>query len=204
MGLSLFARLLTTERFRRRASAHVNEGFAVPQLYEFNLGPEDEPLLVTNARGGFLPTRRSRTGLARCGFSQIPLETEVELYQTLYSSLLQGAASRGWPKVCATVPEGIAAMEQAGGKACSVVVPYDFAQQMCGLGEAQVRERMSKAGVVARVGLTQVLALDIPAGTGLVTEAPSKLGVYVRVDDWLGLLFKSLSSSLVVIHGVAG
>lgn len=200
MGLSIFARLLITERFRTRASS--GAGFAIPHLYEFELADGSEPLLATNAKGSFLPTRRSRDGVARCGFSEVPLEEETNLLRKLHAVLLQTSHEYGWPQRCASVPEAVEAIEAVGGRPCSVVVPFGSALEVCGVSDADAKERMRTAGVVTRVGKTQVLAVPFEQGDALVADTPSSFGVYVRVEDRLGLLLKSLHRTVVVVHGV--
>jgi hypothetical protein len=168
MNLSILAHLLVTERHRQRAAPA--GGFSIPFMSEREVPPETEPLLVTNARGGFTQTRRSREGLARFGFSPCPLEGEPILLGRLYNALefMRGTSCK--PK--------------------NLVVSENLVSQFT---------TDESGGLVGSVDGIRVLSAKLPLGVALLFTNPSTLGVYVRIGDYLGLQFYNVRQNVAVI-----
>ena len=123
MNLSVLAYLLVTERHRQRAAPA--GGFSVPFMSEREVPPETEPLLVTNARGGFVQTRRSHEGVARFGFSACPLESEPILLGRLYDALASLSAASGWMNRFNTMAAAIDFMRASPCKPKNLVISED-------------------------------------------------------------------------------
>lgn len=167
--------------------------FVLPFLGEVGIQGQD-PLLVTNTRGGFVQSRSGQTGVARFGFTVCPQEEEHRLLGSLYAYLSE---AEGTPR-CMGVQSALDHLEGLGLKARGIVVSAADASAMLG-PDTSVLD-----GLAGTVGGMQVFVTDLPRGAGLVAVAPDQLGIYTRVLDHLGLLFQRVDQNLVVVCDVAG
>jgi len=188
MNLSILAHLLVTERYRQRAAP--SGGFSVPFMSEREVPQETEPLLVTNARGSFVPTRRSREGIARFGFSGCPLESESILLGRLYSALGVLSVESGWNNRFTTTNSAIEFMRASSSKPKNLVISDNLVSQFT---------TSSSEGLVGIVDGIQVLSAKLPLGGALLFTTPPNLGVYVRIGDYLGLQFYNVRQNITVI-----
>lgn len=190
--MPLFEHMLRAERFFPTQNARGD--FNIPVLGECDIPAGQDPLLATNARGQFVPTRTSKTGSARYGFSQCAIEDEAVLLGSLYRWLsTQSQATQR----CKDVPGAIMRLQVAGLEAQAIVLSAVDAALMLGVQET-VPE-----GLVGVVQGMNVLVADLHQGAALVMAAPERLGVYTRVEDYVGLLFYRIDQNMVVVDGVA-
>lgn len=192
-------RVLLTERVRQRAARL--GGFSVPAMNEVGMEAVNAPLLATNMKGTFLPTRPSKDGLARYGFSHVPVGTDDTLLVELHRVLLALSEQGGWDNRCKNVTEAVERMGGFGLEPKSVVVgPASLPGLLEGTSVEQAWQAM-KAG--EPVGTLQdevsVLLADLPGTAALVCAAPPLVGYYTRVGEHLGILLKRVNQTLVVV-----
>lgn len=192
MPFSIFEQMLLTERQRQRMGR--GGDFASPLMGEIELQKDCEPLLVTNARGTFVPTPLGRTGNARFGFSYCPIESEGRLFVRFYEHL---RTQQGWDLRCKDVPEAVARLQARSLEAKVLVVSSFHAARMVG-------KEAPMEGFVGVVDGMKVVTTAIPDGCALITVAPSRLGVYTRSGDYLGLLFQRVDQQVVVVDALVG
>jgi hypothetical protein len=188
VNLSVLAHLLVTERHRQRAAPA--GGFSVPFLSEREVPPEVEPMLVTDARGRFVPTRRSHEGLARFGFSACSLECEPILLGRLYDSMVSLSVEHGWNNQFSTMSDAIDFMRASPFKPKNLVISEDLVSQFT---------TDESGGLVGSIDGIRVLSAKLPLGAALLFTAPPALGVYVRIGDYLGLQIYNIRQSVAVV-----
>ncbi len=189
MNLSILSHLLVTERYRQRAAP--SGGFSVPFMSEREVPPETEPLLVTNARGGFVQTRRSREGLARFGFSAFPLDSEPLILGRLYEAFESASVTAGWSNRFDSLPAAIASMSASPAKPKNLVISEDLVSRF---------STDESGGLVGNFDGIKVLSAKLPMGGALLFTTPPVLGVYVRIGDHLGLQFYNIRQNVAVIR----
>lgn len=124
--LSLFSHLFQTERHRLKAS---EVGHSAPVIVEMEASAELSPLLVSNMRGNFLPSKVSRSGVLRYAFSSCPLEKEDEWFSALVRT-----TNLSWGPSCATLEDALVKMKAAGRDPKCVVAPSKIeVPEDCGL-----------------------------------------------------------------------
>jgi hypothetical protein len=190
---SIFGHLLRVEKFL--APKGKRGDFAAPLLGEVQLPKGQDPLYATNARGGFAVTRMSQTGAARFGFSLCPIDDELQLFRRFFDFIAAEARS---PIRCKGVQVAVDRLRGNGLEAKALVVSAFDATEMLGKSDVSLE---GPAGMVN--GMT-VLVADLPKGTAILTVAATRLGVYTRVGDHLGLLFQRVDQNVVVVDDVAG
>lgn len=200
MRVSALELILETERVRRQASITTGAGFAIPALLSHPVESSDAPFLATNARRTFLPVR-SKYGTVRLAFSECPLEDEGKLVAELYRVLWGISVQHEWPNRCSSVAQAVACMAALRLEPKSLVVSPSFLEDACGkpvtLKEAE--ELMMAQGYVAESEGVRVLAADLPEGSAILAAAPAIVGVYVRTDNWLGVLVRRIDRALVLV-----
>lgn len=190
--MPLFEHMLRAERYFPTQNARGD--FNTPVLGECDIPAGQDPLLATNARGQFMPTRTSKTGSARYGFSQCAIEDEAVLLGRLYRCL--STQSPTTPR-CSDVPQAIMRLHVGGLEAQAIVLSAVDAAVMLGVQETEPE------GLVGVVQGMNVLVADLPKGAALVMTAPARLGIYQRVEDYVGLLFYRIDQNMVVVDDVA-
>jgi hypothetical protein len=188
MNFSIFSYLLVAERLRPRADS--GAGFSIPALSERGVEDGLDPILVTNARKGFVVTRKNREGMARFGFSLCTLEEEPELLVTLVQQIVKMSIQGGWSNRFSSVGEAIDAMKASRFKPKNLVLPRG------------VISRFTDADGVqhGKVEGLQLLSTDLPEKCAiLVADAPA-LGVYTRVGDYIGLQLYNVDKTFAVIE----
>lgn len=199
----MLERLLVTERHRRRSNQSTLAGFAVPAMLDIPLEPSSEPLVATNAVGNLVLTRVSRTALrARYGFFECPAAAEQNLMPRIFSTLWGLSRNLGWENRCSSLSEATGKMRLP---PRSVVVPYSLVEQAS--GEALTRQDcdrlMTVQGHIADKNGQQILVANLEDGQALLAATPALLGVYTRIDDWLGLLLKQVDQTLYLVDSRA-
>lgn len=184
MVISVWDRLLVPERYRQRVFKKAG-GLSIPLMMELELEAKEDPLLVTNTRGVFVLSRRTKEGFGRYGFFECPLELESNLLQSLYLTLDTLSKTRGWASPATSVSEAIGRLIEPK----SIVLSRNLIPSICGNGftSDQVDTLMKTQGHIAVVNGMQVLAGNLPPGAAIVATQPKVLGVYTRVGDYLGL-----------------
>src|SRR5512141_2103696 len=109
MSFSIFSYLLVAERLRPRADS--GAGFSIPALSERGVTDGLDPILVTNARRGFVVTRKNREGMARFGFSPCTLEEEPALLESMIHQIVRLSVEGGWANRFGSVGEAIDSMK---------------------------------------------------------------------------------------------
>jgi hypothetical protein len=199
MPTTALERILTTERFRQRAAR--NGGFSTPSLGYVALEPNSVPILVTNARGSFALTRTNKEGFAPFGFTACSIADEGALLLELHRTLRSISVREGWNNRCKGIPEAVERLRNSGIEPKSLVVSGEDLRAI--LGEKYDAETVSRTmavqGYVTVVDGMQVLLSDLPTGSALVAASPTVVGVYTRVADHLGLLFRQVNRLMMVI-----
>jgi hypothetical protein len=189
-------RLLVPERQGRRSDETAGAGFAVPALGERPAEPEWLPIWSTNMRGGIVPVKIGKAGVARYGFTEVLPEEEDALLWALIDRLLGEGHS------CADVAEAIRWMQGLGVEPCNLVLPYDWVSKACGreVTREEADEIQSTQGFISEVhGGLKVIAANVPLG--LLVAHPNLAGFYTRSDDRLGLMLTRISSAWCIVTG---
>lgn len=192
-------RLLTPERERRRTDETSKAGFAVPAMGERPLDLDAQPLLVTNMRGDFVPTRVSQSGIARFGICECLPDDEGWVLANLFSAIEKLSGSRSG------LAAGTSWMGFRGMEPRHLVVPYDWVSIACGreVDRGEADRLMSEQGfLLERDGLAVIVA-EAPANRALLVAAPSLAGYYTRVDDRLGVTITRADSTFCLLDEVA-
>lgn len=201
MGLSGLDGLLITERLRPKMSKDPQHGdFDIPAIHEREVGSDEGPFISTNARGTFVEVRRSsERGVARYGFSEVPLANEPELVGALFDFLWQHDSTVR----CNSIQAGIDRVQGA----ASLMVPLALLSEACGqtVRPEEAEKMMSVQGFVTEVNGLRVLAsTGLPDDAAIVAAPPGELGCYTRVGDWLGVFLKSVDRTMALVRdGVA-
>lgn len=198
MGFTVLERIFTTERYRQRASG---TAFSTPALQECVPREGASPLLASNMRGAFLPTRVSAQGVARYGFLPCSISEEPVLLTTLYRTLLQLSAQQKWPNRCSSSAQALERMRSFGLEPRFLVISESLLRDVCGQEDlAEAQRAMASRGSIAVVGDLQVLLSELPAGSAIVTASPLLTGLYTRVGDHLGILAQRVDRSIVLVE----
>jgi hypothetical protein len=188
MNFSVFSYLLITERVRPRGSS--GAGLAVPALSERGVADGLDPILVTNARRGFVVTQKNNEGLARFGFSPCTLEEEPLVLSALAHQVRELARTYGWSNTFDSVGSAVDSMNDSRFKPKNLILPRGVIHRFTN----------SDATQVGKVEGLQLLSSDLPSNMALLTTDAPALGVYVRVGDYLGLQLYNVDKTLVVIE----
>ena len=197
MAFTALERLLATERVRQRAARQ--GGFSLPALGERAAAPTDGPFFVTNMRGTFLPTRPSREGIVRYGFSPVPVGQDdlllVELNRVLSSR-------PNWSGRCTNVQEAIHRLQANGMEPHAIVAsPKLLVEITPGLDVSldDAWAAMRARSEVAVVSGVTVLLANLPERAGFVAAMPALVGSYVRTGDHLGVVLQRADQALMVV-----
>lgn len=191
-------RILHTERLRQRAARQ--GGFAIPAMHEVSMGASSGPLLASNMKGSFLPTRPSSTGVARYGFSYVPVGQEDALLRELHRVLTGLSESSGGPSKCQTVLMAVQKMSQWGIEPRNIVIgPESIPDILGGLSTSAAWGQMRANQPVGFYHEVPVLLADLPAKAALVCTAPPLVGYYTRAGEHLGVLIQRSHQSIVVV-----
>lgn len=191
-------RLLRTERVRQRAARQ--GGFSLPAMNEVSLSGGAAPLLATNMKGSFLPTRPSKDGVARYGFSHVPVECDDILLRVLHGTLWELSTQQGWSNRCKTVVEALHRLSGFGLEPKTIIVGPQRLAEVTDVPLKEAWEAMQANKEVAKVDEAVVLLADLPEGAALVGTAPPLVGLYTRTGDHLGVLLQRVHQTLVVIQ----
>lgn len=204
MAFSPLARMLLTERHRQRAATM--GGFASPAIQERKIEEGAMPLLVTNARGGFVEfPRLTREGCARYGFSLIPVSQEDVLLGVLYRAVSELSTRHGWLNRCRGVPEAVDRLRSAGLEPRSLIIPESMLPVVMdpGYDLTAVRRLATLRGFVGVVDGMQVMLSNLPEGAAIVAAGAPHVGIYTRVGDHLGLLLQRVNRIMVIARDLA-
>lgn len=196
MGVSLWERLLVTERYRQRAAP--DGGFSVPIMLERMVDPAYEPVLVSNTKGKFVVTR-VKDGVAKFAFFACGVDEEGPALAELYRTLLGLSSHPGWPTPATTVQEALRKMPFAK----SVILSPDLTAEVCGaeFTAEQCSILMQLQGHLAVVNGVQFLSAPLPEKCALLLAAPDKFGVYTRVGNYLGIQLLNVRQTALVVKG---
>lgn len=188
MNFSIFTHLLATERVRPRSSS--GAGYSIPAMSERGVADGLDPILVTNARRGFVVTKKNREGMARFGFSPCTLEEEPLVLTSLVQHVLSMSIARGWSNRFDSVGGAVDFMQASRFKPKNLILPRGVISRFTD----------SEGVQLGKVNGLQLLSSDLPDKTAiLMTDAPA-LGVYVRVGDFIGLQLYNVDQTMVVIE----
>lgn len=194
---TVLERLLVTERHHQRASR--GGGFSIPAMTERLVEPAAAPLLALNMNRTFLPSRPSRDGMGRFGFSHVPVGQDDTLLPEIHRVVTDLAHKNGWSNRCGSVGEALRCMSGFGFEPYAVVVGSGRLSEVApdlSLGDAQGAMR-SRGSLGESYPL--VFLADLPENTALVTAPPTILGNYVRVGEALGVLLQRANQAIVVV-----
>jgi hypothetical protein len=200
MAYGALERILRTERFRQRAAA--GGGFSTPGLCFTSVGEDSLPLLATNMRGRFLRTRRNVEGLAPFGFSYCPVGEEGPLLNELHRTLWEISTQEGWSNRCTSIAGAVNYLHALDLEPKSLVVSESQIAGLLGpdFDLSAARRTMAVQGFVTVIDGMQLLLSDLPEGSALVAGAPSALGIYTRVGDYLGMLLQRINRVIVMVR----
>jgi hypothetical protein len=200
MITSAFEGLLVPERSRRRAAR--DGGWALPFLSERVVGPEDGPFLVTNMRGSFLQPGVSRENVLRYGFSQCSLEEEGTFLGEFYRVLWDTSERLGWSNRCSSIAQATQKLLGFGLQPRILIVPLSNLGRICGqeVSLEDARNLILAQGCVTEVDGVRIMFSNLPDGQMLLSTAAPLVGVYARVDDYLGLVFYRANQTVQLIQ----
>jgi len=149
-----------------------------------------DPILVTNARRGFVVTKKNREGMARFGFSPCTLEEEPLVLNSLVSCLLSLSIAHSWKNRFDSVGAAVDFMQGSRFKPKNLVLPRG------------VLSRFTDSDWVnlGKVNGLQLLSSDLPEKTAILMADAPALGVYVRVGDYIGLQLYNVDQTVVIIE----
>lgn len=184
--LSALSFLCVTERHRPKATAN---GFAVPVVMESIPAEGSDPLLVSNTKGQFVVTRRTREGNCRFGMFHCPLEEEDRILLRLFSALQALGTEFGWGNYYPNIQGAMDGLTRAGKRPGTVILAKDFTRSSTNFPD----------GAAPIVQGIRFLTGPLPQQSAIVAIEPQALGVYTRVGDYLGLQFANASQALLLV-----
>lgn len=169
----------------------------MPALQERPTDAEEAPFLATNMRSQFIPTRLGSTGLVRYGFSESPHEEDDLFVQRIHDAI---SSQPDWTNRCSSLADAMAYLRAGGLEPRSIVVSEKCLPEISpDLVIEDAQKMMGHQGYVTKIEDVQVLIADIPVEKALVAAAPSLVGVYTRVGDYLGVLLLRADRSIVAV-----
>lgn len=200
MPYAALERMLRPERFRQKAAAR--GGFSTPGMCFTEVGEDAQPLLASNMRGTFMPTRRNAEGLAPFGFSHVPLGHEGPILNELHRILWGLSLQANWGNRCSAVPEAVERLQATGIEPKSLVVSESQVATLLGPGFDlnAARRAMSIQGYVTVIDGMQLLLSDLAENLAIVAGSPSSVGIYTRVGDHLGMLLQRVDRAIMVVR----
>jgi len=194
MSFSILEQVLVVDRHRQRASG--KQGFSTPYLCTAKVIPSSVPLVVTNARGGFVGTRPSKDGDARYGFSLLSEEGDPDVLVLALYRDVRGLSTQGnWGNRCSSVLVAMERLRKSGLEPKSLILSSALLKEVCGEKAASV-----KGGFVTTLeGGLQVFVAALPDGAALVLPSPEKLGFYTRVRDYVGVMIRRADQTIMVV-----
>lgn len=175
--LTILSHLFVTERHRLKAG---DVGHSVPLLSEIDVTDRDiEPLLVSSARGTFLPTKVSQRGYARFGFNHCTPAQELGLLVEFHRVLIERSRACNWGNVASDMETGLDIMRGSNLSPVFILMPKEDPPP-------------SIEGVV-------VLNCPLPSGSALISTLPEITGLHTRVGDYVGIMAKRVDRSFVAV-----
>lgn len=175
--LTLMSHLFVTERHRPQAG---KVGHRVPVLSEIDVTDRSiEPLLVSNAKGSFVPTVVAKLGYVRFGFSECQPDQESRMLMEFHRVLVDRSRSCGWGNVVSSIEDGLKLMRGTVAPPVFVLISRD---------DPAPKEE----GFV-------LLKCPLPSGSALISTRPEIAGLYTRVGDSLGIVAKCCDASFVAV-----
>lgn len=175
--LTLLSHLFVAERHRLKAG---DVGFKVPLMSEIDVSDRSiEPLLVTSARGTFMPTVVSKLGYVRFGFSKCQPDQEPGLLVEFHRALVERSRANAWGNVVSTLEEGVGLMR-------SLNIPLVFVLSSVD------DPKLAEDGFVN-------LRCPLPSGSALISTRPEVAGLYTRVGDSVGIVAHNCDTSFVAV-----
>ena len=184
-------RIFDTERLRKRAAP--SGGFAVPIMQERAVTHNVEPVLVTNTRGEWIQSRMSSNNDVRCGLFPCSPMDETVVFHRLLATIQAG----GWCKRCSSVSEALKQIPGAGEHPTAIVISQEDLKGI-GLEEDQAEKLMQYQGFISRQGNLTTLVGPLPSGQSLVVA--HDVGLYIRVDEYLGLMLFRADTNLILVQ----
>lgn len=192
--LSVLSHLLLTERHRPRAAR--GGGFSVPAMMEREAPGEVDPVVVSNTRGDFVQTRKTSEGLYRFAFFPCPIEEEGKTLAHLFQTLWAMSTTSKWSNRYQDVREALKAMKASPIEPKTVVLPKGLAETFAG-------QALPDGRVLVVEGL-HVLVAPLPERSAIVAAQPTRLGVYTRVGDRVGLQLYNVPQTLMLVQADDG
>jgi hypothetical protein len=188
MSLSILSYLFATERIRSRGST--GAGFSIPAMSEREVPDGLDPILVTNAHGRFVFTKKNREGMARFGIFPCSLEEEPVLLSALACYIQGVSIERAWSNHFESVGAAVEFMRGSRFKPKSLVLPRGVVSRFTD----------SEGVALGSIEGIKLLSTDIPNKFAILTTDAPSLGVYIRVGDYVGLQLYNVDKTLAVIE----
>jgi hypothetical protein len=151
-----------------------------------------DPVLVTNTRGKWVQTRVFAPGLVRCGIYACPVTEE----DAALSRLLSAIQEKGWENRCTSIQAALTKMRSVGARPRSIVISKEDLKDI-GVDLETAENLMKYQGYVTVQEGIQTLVGTMPSGHSLVVA--HQAGLYVRVDDFLGLMAFGANRNFCVV-----
>jgi len=198
MFFTALERILQTERIRQRAARL--GGFSVPAMNEVGMEAVNAPLLATNMKGSFLLTCPSKDGVARYGFSHVPVGTDDKLLSELHRVLSEISERENWGTRCKSVPEALLRMSSLGLEPKFIVVgPARLNDLFEGKTLENAWDSMKSGQNVGTYQEVPTLLAELPGTAALVCTAPPLVGYYTRIGEHLGVLLQKVNQTIMVV-----
>lgn len=206
MKTSLLERLLVANRPRpRMAELGV---FAPPVAIRYPSAKDEAPWVTSMSSGRFTLTR-DKEGEVGQAFFQCPIEEEDDAFEELCRTLWELSVRHGWNNRCRTIPEALERLAATGFEAKYMAIPFSALSGVVGsdLTEEEADTLSLSKSCVAEVDGVQVLSARkaLPDGAAIVTSARPLVGVYNRVQDYMGVTLFRADRALMLVSadGVA-
>lgn len=201
MKMPVLDRLLRPERVGRKAT--LGGDFAVSVITERPAEHETGPWVVSNMRGSFVATKRSKTDMVRSAFTECPVEDEEVLLAQFFSDMCAISQSSGWANVCPTIEEATQKLSSLGYEPRTLIVPFSSLKEVCGkdLTEDEAAKLILVNGCISEVDGIRILPTHgLPDDAAILGTIPALTGVYVRTDDRVSILVERADRSIVLIN----
>lgn len=202
MITSAFEGFILSERTRRRQGW--DGAFAIPAFSERTVDNTDQPFLVTNARRSFVQPS-VKDGIVRYGFSECDLEDEQHLLAEFWRLLWKTSVDYGWENRCSSIVEAKDRLVSFGLEPRTLIVPLITLSKVCGqeISLDDARKLIVAQGYIAEVDGIRVLFSYLPEGQMILSAAPPLVGAYTRIDGHIGMIFRRVDQTVVLINELA-
>ena len=194
MSLSVLGQVLSPDRYRQKFAR--SGRLSIPFMHERVFEQDSNPVLVINSKGSFVVSRPSYEGAFRCAFHECPIEDEGIVLRSLYQTLVELSSLHQWNIRCTSVQESVGRLRSTGFDPKSIVLSANSLPELIGV---DIKQTEVRSGYLADIDGVRMFTSDLPERTAIIFGSPVMAGVYVRVQDYLGLMLLRVDRSIMVV-----